>query len=136
MFNLISFINELNFLIIMADSRIINYDSLWERTCEWARKMGRVTARPVLLLFFVMTSKDTQWNDKAAIFTAISYLVLPIDLISAKRVPIIGWIDEATSLAVAIQKMQKYVTPEIQRKVDDVLDKWFPEYTNFEEIIE
>ena len=119
----------------MATDSIINYSSLWDKICEWARKTGRVTSRPVLLMYFVMTSKDTPWKDKATIFTAISYLVLPIDLISAKRLPIIGWIDEATSLVVTIQKMQKYVTPEIQRKADDVLDRWFPEYTNFEEII-
>ena len=112
-------------LFIMTGRSIINYDSLWEKICEWARKTGRVTTRPVLLMYFVMTSKDTPWKDKATIFTAIS----------AKRLPIIGWIDEATSLVVTIQKMQKYVTPEIQRKADDVLDKWFPEYTYFEEVI-
>ena len=115
----------------MATDSIINYSSLWDKICEWARKTGRVTTRPVLLLYFVMTSKDTPWKEKATIFIAISYLVLPIDLISAKRLPIIGWIDEVT-----IQKMQKYVTPEIQRKAEDVLDKWFQEYANFEEIIE
>lgn len=118
----------------MATDSIINHSSLWDKICEWARKTGRVTTRPVLLMYFVMTSKDTPWKDKATIFTAISYLVLPIDLISANRLPIIGWIDEATSLVVTIQKMQKYVTPDMQRKADDVLDKWFPEYTYFEEI--
>ena len=119
----------------MANS-IINYGSLWEKICEWAMSAGRVTTRPALLLYFVMTSKDTPWKDKAAIFTAISYLVLPIDLISVKRLPIIGWIDEAASLVVTIQKMQKYVNPKIQRKADDVLDRWFPENTHYEEIIE
>lgn len=120
----------------MLSYYIINYNSLWDKISDWARKIGRVTSRPVLLLFYVLTSKDTPWKDKVTIFTAISYLVLPIDLISAKRLPIIGWIDEATSLVVTIQKMQKYVTPDMQRKADEVLDKWFPEYTYFEEVIE
>ena len=31
-----------------------------------------------------------------------------------------------------IQKMAKYITPEIQRKVNTILDKWFPEYVQYE----
>lgn len=37
----------------------INYSALWERNCEYAKKAGRVTTRPVLLLYFVMMSDNT-----------------------------------------------------------------------------
>ena len=53
-------------------------------------------------------------SDKMLIVAALSYLVLPIDLISAKRLPIIGWIDEAVSLVYAYKKVCRYVTPEIR----------------------
>ena len=105
----------------------INYSALWERICEYARKAGRVTARPVLLLYFVMTSDSTPWKDKMLIFSTLSYLVLPIDILDAKRLPIIGWFDEITSLAVTYQKVRKNITPEIGEKVDAILDKWFPD---------
>ena len=36
------------------------------------------------------------------------------------------------SVAVMIQKMAKYITPEMQCKVDTLLDKWFPEYAQYE----
>lgn len=68
------------------------------------------------------------------IFGSIAYIVLPIDLIKAKRLPVIGWIDEVVSLAVAVQRMQKYITPEMERKADETLDRWFPEYTRYEEV--
>lgn len=58
--------------------------------------------------------------------------MLPIDVLDAKRLPIIGWLDEIVSVAVMIQKMAKYITPEIQRKVNAILDKWFPEYVQYE----
>ena len=61
-------------------------------------------------------------------------IVLPIDIISAKRLPVIGWLDEVVSLSVAIQKMSQRITPEIERQTDDTLDRWFPEYTAFEEV--
>ena len=65
-----------------------------------------------------------------------TYLVFPIDLISAKRLPIIGWIDEAFSLYVAYQKVNKNITPEIEHKTDALLDKWFPEHTSYIEVLD
>ena len=73
-------------------------------------------------------------KDKLTIFGAIAYIVLPIDLLNVKRLPVIGWIDEIVSLAVAVQRMQKYITPEMERKADEQLDKWFSEYTRYEEV--
>ena len=120
----------------MNKPRIIDTAVLKDKLQEYARKVGRISARPVLLLYFIMVSKDTPKSDKFTILSTISYLVLPIDLISAKRLPIIGWLDEAFSLSVAFQKVSKNITPEIERKTDALLDKWFPEYTNYVEIVE
>lgn len=103
---------------------------------EYATKVGRISARPLLLLYFIMVSKDTPKSDKLMILSTISYLIFPVDLISAKRLPIIGWIDEAFSLSVAYQKVSKNITPEIERKTDALLDKWFPEYTNYIEVFD
>ena len=120
----------------MNKSSIIDSKVLKDKLQEYARKVGCISARPVLLLYFIMTSKDTPKRDKLMILSTLSYLVLPIDLISAKRLPIIGWLDEAFSLSVAFQKVSKNITPEIERKTDALLDKWFPEYTNYVEIVE
>ena len=70
--------------------KFIDYALLWSRLGEYAKKAGRVTARPVLLLYYVMKSKDTPKSDKLMIFSTLAYLVLPIDLIDAKRLPILG----------------------------------------------
>lgn len=118
----------------MAQSTLINYSVLWDRISEWARKAGRVSTRPVLLLFYVMKSKETPWKDKMLVLSAISYLVFPINILDAKRLPIIGWFDEIASISVAYQKVCKHITPEIEAKVDDILDRWFPEYTSYIEL--
>ena len=120
----------------MNKTSIIDTAVLKEKMREYAMKVGRISARPVLLLYFIMTSKDTRKSDKLLILSTISYLVFPVDLISAKRLPIIGWIDEAFSLSVAYQKVCKNITPEIERKTDELLDKWFPEYTSYIEVID
>lgn len=119
----------------MESTNIIDYTTLWNRIREYALKAGRVTTRPVLLLFYVMKSKDTPWKDKMLIFSTLSYIVLPIDILDAKRLPIIGRFDEIVSLSVTYQKMCKNITPEIEEKVDAILDKWFPEYTEYNDMI-
>ena len=109
---------------------------LKDKLQEYAIKVGRISARPLLMLYFIMVSKDTPRSDKLMILSTLSYLVFPIDLISAKRLPVIGWIDEAFSLSVAYQKVSKNITPEIERKTDALLDKWFPKYTNYIEVFD
>lgn len=120
----------------MDKQSLINTKVSKEKLQEYAMKVGRISARPLLLLYFIMVSKDTPKSDKLMILSTISYLILPVDLISAKRLPIIGWIDEAFSLSVVYQKVSKNITPEIERKTDALLDKWFPEYTNYIEIFD
>ena len=120
----------------MNKTSIIDTAVLKEKVQEYAMKVERISARPVLLLYFIMISKDTPKSDKLLILSTISYLVFPVDLISAKRLPIIGWIDEAFSLSVAYQKVCKNITLEIERKTDELLDKWFSEYTSYIEVID
>lgn len=116
----------------MNRTSIINYDVLWDRISNFARKAGRVSTRPVLLLFYVMTSKETPKSDKLLVFSAISYLVFPIDILDVKRLPIIGWFDEVASISVAYQRVCKHITPDMEAKVDAILNKWFPECTMYE----
>lgn len=107
---------------------------LLEKIGYWAKKAGRASARPVLLLWFVMTSSNTPKSEKIMLASAIAYVVLPIDLISAKRLPVIGWLDEIVSITVAYQKVCKYITPEMERRADAILDRWFTEYTPYIEV--
>lgn len=120
----------------MSRTSIIDAAALKDRLQEYAMKVGRISTRPILLLYFVMVSKDTPRSDKLMILSTISYLVFPIDLISAKRLPIIGWMDEVFSLSVTYQKVSKNITPEIERKTDELLDKWFPVYVNYIEVFD
>ena len=120
----------------MNRQNLINTAVLKDKLQVYAMNVGRISGRPVLLLYFIMVSKDTPKSDKLMILSTISYLVFPIDLISAKRLPVIGWIDEAFSLSVAYQKVSKNITPEIERKTDALLDKWFPEYANYIEVFD
>lgn len=120
----------------MKKERIINYSILWNRIEEYGMRIGRLSAKPVLILWFVLLSKDTSKKDKMLIMSTLSYLVLPIDILDAKRLPIIGWCDEIFSISITYQKVCKNITPEIEAKVEAILDKWFPVFTPYELIEE
>ena len=81
---------------------LIDYELLWEKITDYAKATGRTTARPVLLLYYVLRSPETPSSDKM-------------------------WIDEAVSLVYAYKKVCRYVTPEIESEVDNILERWFPE---------
>lgn len=110
----------------------LDYNALRESLCKWSRKAGRAATRPALLMWYVMRDKNTPRKDKWAIFGSLAYLILPVDILDAKRLPIIGWLDEVASLAILVQKMSKYITPEMEGRADSQLDKWFPEYSAYE----
>lgn len=95
----------------MKKEKIINYSALREKLADYTRKAGRASAHPVLLMYQVMKNPGTPKKDKLLIFAALSYLLLPIDIIPAKRLPFLGWMDEIFSLSVVYQKVRKHVTP-------------------------
>ncbi len=113
-------------------NKLINSDYLLHKLKEVAISIGRTGLKPAITLYYVMRSPKTPKSDKLIIVGALCYLIFPIDILSAKRLPIIGWIDELASLVVTYEKMVKHITPEIEQKVTEILDRWLPQYTNYQ----
>ena len=105
----------------------LDFDQLLEKIKDWGKTLGRTSMRPVLSLYYVLKSPDTPLSDKLLVVSALSYLILPVDLISARRFPVLGWIDEITAVTIAYKKVKKHITHEIESEVDNILEKWFPE---------
>jgi len=110
----------------------LNTSQLWDNIKTYAKKVGRVGARPVLLLYYVMKDEATPRSVKLTVGSALAYLVLPVDIISSKEHPFLGRADEAAAIVLAYQQVKKHITPEIERKTDETLDKWFAEYSSYE----
>lgn len=104
-----------------------DFDQLLEKIKDCGKALGRTSMRPVLSLYFVLKSPDTPLSDKLLVVSALSYLILPVDLISARRLPVLGWIDEMAAITIAYKKVKRHITPEIESEVDNILEKWFPE---------
>ena len=99
---------------------------IWNSLAAFCKRAGRSVARTPLLLYYVLKDDKTTTKDKAIIYAALAYLLLPIDLISARKHPLLGWTDEILSIEVVYDRMRKYITPDMLRRADAQLDKWIP----------
>lgn len=91
----------------------------------WARKAGRAAARPVLEVWFVLTGQETTPMEKALMYGALLYVVVPGDLLPRKFFRLLGILDDGAALLYVMEKVHDKVTPEIHVRVEETLDKWF-----------
>ena len=92
---------------------------------NYAKKAGRVATKPLLQLYYVLTMGETTTLEKALIVGAILYTIMPVTLISFKAHKILGMLDEGLAVLYVIKKVQHKITPEIEAKVEEMLNAWF-----------
>lgn len=97
---------------------------LWNSFKGFAQRVGRRTARTSLLLYYVLKSDTISKRDKAIIYAALAYLILPIDIIRSRRFGLLGWVDEYLAINVVFDRMQKYITPTMYTQAEKQLDAW------------
>ena len=97
---------------------------LWKKVKSVAKKAGIKTIYMVLLLHYVLKSPDVPLEDKAKIYGALGYFILPIDLIP-DFIPVVGYSDDVAALAFALHTVWKNVTPEIKEQAQRKLREWF-----------
>lgn len=83
-------------------------------------KVGKKVAKPALTLFYVHKEDSTPTRVKTLIIGALGYLILPVDLIP-DFIPVAGWTDDLAALLAVIKMARDYITPEIDRKVEETL---------------
>ena len=102
-----------------------NFSGLLESIKKYAKKVGRVAARPLVTLYFVLDDDNSSETDKILILAALVYTVIPGDLIPFRKWGLLGWLDDGVSVAYAYKKMQRLITQQIRFDVERVLDQWF-----------
>ena len=104
---------------------------LWKKVKSVAKKAGIKTIYMVLLLHYVLKSPDVPLEDKAKIYGALGYFILPIDLIP-DFIPAVGYSDDVAALAFALHAVWKNVTPEIKEQAQRKLKEWFGSFDPYE----
>jgi uncharacterized membrane protein YkvA (DUF1232 family) len=100
--------------------------SLWEKIKKFSKDAGIKVVYAVLLLYFVMESKNVGVKTKLTIAAALGYFILPTDAIF-DLTPLIGYSDDLGVLLFALSQISSNITPEIKKKARQKLQDWFGE---------
>lgn len=132
-----TFVETLNYIFMIPTKNFfLKTDYFLRKIKKTAKNIGRTGLKPILTLYFIMKSPLTPKSDKLIIMGALAYLALPINILSSKNLPIIGWADEIAAIILTYKKMKKHITPEIENRVNTFLNEWLPEYTDYEIVTE
>ncbi|MBE6319634.1 MAG: DUF1232 domain-containing protein [Bacteroidales bacterium] len=101
------------------------FAELWEKLKTYALKAGRVATKPILTFYYVMRNAETTTLEKALIYGAIAYIVIPSDLLPRRVMGLLGILDDAAVIAYVYNRISKKITVEITNKVEETLDNWF-----------
>ena len=88
-------------------------------------KAGRAIALPALEGFELIMDNSTPPQVRISIMGALTYLIVPVDLIP-DFIPASGFSDDLVALTAVISLWQHHITPEIKFRAKSKLDKWFP----------
>lgn len=90
-----------------------------------ALRLGRVAARQLLCLYYVLTEGELSITDKLLVYAALVYVAVPGDLVPRKVFHLLGIVDDLGAIYYVWKKVQDKLTPQILQKVDMKLDEWF-----------
>ena len=86
---------------------------------------GRAIAQPALEGFELIMDHSTPPKVRISIIGALTYLIVPIDLIP-DFIPASGFSDDLVALTAVITLWQHHITPEIKFRAKCKLNNWFP----------
>ena len=111
-----------------------NYDesSFWDKILKFAKRAGIEVIYLALLLYYTLGSNTLSLKDKAIIYGALGYFILPIDLIP-DYIPVIGLSDDFGTLIYAYKKIKNNINDDIRGKAKKKLSSLFKDI-NFEAI--
>jgi uncharacterized membrane protein YkvA (DUF1232 family) len=89
------------------------------------RRAGRTVARPAVECFETLVDGQTPHQARLTMLAALTYLVLPLDLIP-DFIPAAGFSDDLVALTALLGLCSRHVTPAIRERAQRRLDQWFP----------
>ena len=105
----------------VIDSSVID-EGLFRRLL---RRAGRTIAAPALEALEMVLDQTTPPQARLTMLAALTYLLIPTDLIP-DFLPVAGFSDDLVALTAVIGLCSKHITPEIRVRAQRRLDRWFP----------
>lgn len=99
-------------------------ESFWGKVKLVVLRAGRSIIRKALILYYAAQEPDTPAWAKSTIYSALVYLISPVDAIP-DITPGIGYSDDMSVLAAALLTVAAYITDDVRKKAEDKLNSLF-----------
>lgn len=97
---------------------------LKEKLSKIARKAGIKMAYAVLVAFYAVQSDTLSFKEKARLYGALGYFILPVDLIPDAILGM-GYSDDLAALVYVLHTVSSNITPEVKQRAREKLCLWF-----------
>ena len=114
---------------LKKDDQSYSEDNFWKKLKNYAIDAGREVVETALKLYYAAQSPETPMSAKTGIYAALTYFILPIDLIS-DFLPGVGYVDDLSLLASTVAAVTAYITPEVEEKARRKAAEWFGDGEN------
>jgi uncharacterized membrane protein YkvA (DUF1232 family) len=89
------------------------------------RRAGRTLARPAIECLELLLDGDTPPQVRVTMLAALTYLLVPLDLIP-DFIPAAGFSDDLVALTALLGLCTSHMTDPIRLRAQRKLDRWFP----------
>ncbi|MDA0717719.1 MAG: DUF1232 domain-containing protein [Cyanobacteria bacterium] len=89
------------------------------------RRAGRTLARPAFECLELLLDPQTPAPAKLTVLVALTYLLVPLDLIP-DFIPAAGFSDDLVAITALLGLCSRHRTPAVQLRAQRRLDQWFP----------
>lgn len=113
----------------LANPDKYNEGQFWRKIKRYAKKAGREVIEKALWLYYAAERPDTPKWAKTAIYGALAYFILPIDLIP-DLLPGVGYTDDLGVIAAAIASVSLYINQDVRDKAKSKAQTWFGQDDN------
>lgn len=96
----------------------------WGNALRFLRFAGKQVIHKALLLHYAAQSSRTPKWAKTAIYGALAYFALPLDLVP-DLLPAIGYTDDLWVLAAAVATVSFYIDDTVRSQAERRLQSWF-----------
>ncbi len=86
-------------------------------------KAGRTIAQPALEAMEMMLDETTPIQARLSMLAALTYLIMPLDLVP-DLIPITGFSDDLVALTAVITLWSNHITPQMKSRARQKLDRW------------
>lgn len=109
---------------VKSYSKYYSDSKFWSKIKNAAKAAGEDVVYKALVLYYELKDPTVSRFEKAIIYGALGYLILPLDLIP-DAIPFLGYLDDLKVLNIALDYVESHVTEYVECHAQAKFEEWF-----------